>query len=385
MNTSYKLKMQTLSPVHIGAGSEKYWQKGLDYFYKSKKLFILNQKKIFMGLSPQERSQWNSSMAAGKGGEFLERYFSGRKPEDYSDFVYDCSIFPQDDIRSIIRNGMGQPYIPGSSIKGAIRSALFSHFFHEMNIPLFKFDQREGRDRPKGADELEKDIFGDISNNLMHFLQVSDVSVDQKHTGVFQTKTFNLHNEQGTWLGGWKHALRGDNTTEFSPKGFVFTYECIQPDITIAQPLILSFDTDLMKLQQRKNNNHEFFSLFLSDNPLEELFKIINRFTVRYIEREIEFFREFPDDSQGNEAFIELLQENILKSISGNNNSCVFRFAHGAGFHSITGDWKFNNHLETIEKPDAGSKRYKSRKTVFDIDEDEYVFDLLGFIKLTLV
>jgi hypothetical protein len=62
--------------------------------------------------------------------------------------------------------------------------------------------------------------------------------------------------------------------------------------------------------------------------------------------------------------------------------------AYGSGFHGITGDWRFDNHTETIEKPDTKNMvydqttrqkvpaRYKSRKVAG--------VELMGFVKLHL-
>lgn len=383
MNTTYKLQLETLSPIHIGAGQEKYWQKGLDYYYKGRKVYILNQKKILLSLSPQERSNFNAKVSTGKGGEFLNLFFSNKDPHDFSDFVYESSIAPQDDIRTHIRNGMGQPYIPGSSLKGAIRSAIFNHILKKERMSLKKYDDREGGERFKKPNELEKDVFGDITNNLMHFIQVSDIIIPQEYLCVQHAKTFNLYNDKGDWQGGWKHALRGDTNSEFKRTGFVFSYECIGPEVEISTPLTVSFDTDLLKLKSLKNSNPKFVSLFQYDDPISKLFDLLNKHTVAYLKQEMEFFNNYPDSSEGGKAIVGFLQF-ILNELEDLKSGCIFRFGHGIGFHSITGDWKFDDHLSTINKPDIGGKRYKSRKTIFDVDEDGTLFDLFGFVKLKL-
>jgi len=384
MNTTYKLQLETLSPIHIGAGQEKYWQRGLDYYYKDKKVYILNQKKILLNLSPQERSNFNTKVSTGKGVEFLDLFFSKNNLIDYSDFVYESSIPPQDDIRTHIRNGMGKPYIPGSSLKGAIRSAIFNHIINQERIPIRINDEREGRERFKKPNELEKDVFGDITNNLMHFIQVSDIVVPQDYLSIQHTKTFNLFNVSGEWQGGWKHALRGDNNSKFKNNGFVFSYETIMPDVEIPTSLSVSFDTDFLKLKSKNKSTPRFINIFDDVNPIESVFEIINNYTKTYIKREIDFYNAYPDDNRSNEFFIEILNECVLNKIPDSKEGCVFRFAHGSGFHSITGDWRFENHLSTVKKPDMG-KRYKSRKTIFDYDDEGILFDLFGFIKLTLL
>jgi len=265
-------------------------------------------------------------------------------------------------------------------LKGAIRSAIFNHIFNNEGIRLRIFDQQEGRERDKKPNELEKDVFGDITNNLMHFIQISDVAIHQGNICIQHAKTFNLFNERGEWQGGWKHALHGKTNAEFKSRGFVFPYECIKPEVEANTFFTISFDTDLLKFKSK--SNPRYVSLLEGENPVERIFQLINKQTKEYVNREIIFFKSYPDASEGGSALVSFL-EYILEEINEMQSGCIFRFGHGVGFHSITGDWRFSNHIDTIEHPDR-SKRYKSRKTIFDEDDEGTLFDLFGFVKLTL-
>ncbi|MDD2324118.1 MAG: hypothetical protein PHQ69_10970, partial [Bacteroidales bacterium] len=46
MNKVYKINIQTLTPVHIGAGQEKDLVEGADFIRHEKKLHFLNTRKI---------------------------------------------------------------------------------------------------------------------------------------------------------------------------------------------------------------------------------------------------------------------------------------------------------------------------------------------------
>ena len=70
-------------------------------------------------------------------------------------------------------------------------------------------------------------------------------------------------------------------------------------------------------------------------------------------------------------------------------NACLLRMSGGSGFHAITGDWRFNDHLQTIEQPDRKNMvynhkirgkepaRYKSRRVAYPWKE------LMGFVQLS--
>lgn len=69
------------------------------------------------------------------------------------------------------------------------------------------------------------------------------------------------------------------------------------------------------------------------------------------------------------------------------NNSCVIKLSAGAGFHSITGDWQFDDYVSgvlrrDIKKPAENSKP-KSRKIAITQEGEDTFFDLMGFVKLT--
>ena len=46
INKKYDLKIEVLTPLSIGAGSEKDWVKGVDFVVNKGKIYKLNLKKI---------------------------------------------------------------------------------------------------------------------------------------------------------------------------------------------------------------------------------------------------------------------------------------------------------------------------------------------------
>jgi hypothetical protein len=71
-----------------------------------------------------------------------------------------------------------------------------------------------------------------------------------------------------------------------------------------------------------------------------------------------------------------------------NGQSCILKMAAGSGFHSITGDWQFDDYsidgVDTSRKISRGTlknvKSAKSRKIAILNDNE---FTLMGFVKLT--
>jgi hypothetical protein len=67
--------------------------------------------------------------------------------------------------------------------------------------------------------------------------------------------------------------------------------------------------------------------------------------------------------------------------IPSDGSSCLMKMSAGVGFHSITGDWQYDDYDKTKLWTDgrhAGKKKYKSRK----IAEYNHRLQLMGFVRL---
>ena len=85
--------------------------------------------------------------------------------------------------------------------------------------------------------------------------------------------------------------------------------------------------------------------------------------------------------------------ENLLKLIPSDNTYCILKMSAGSGFHSITGDWQFDDYsIDSISLRKNGktersygfdkmgklSKSAKSRKIAINGDS----LSLMGFVKI---
>lgn len=82
------------------------------------------------------------------------------------------------EIREFIKNVEKKPYLPGSSIKGGVRTALLWKIMSEEGSKINKYcdELMEKRiDRSKACDNLEKEIFGrDAHEDILRALRISD-------------------------------------------------------------------------------------------------------------------------------------------------------------------------------------------------------------------
>ncbi len=374
---SCNIKITPITPVYIGGASEKNWCQGLDYIYDEDnwKLHILDHQKIALLLGKEKMNGYIDAILKRKAGEFITNLCEHQNIEisELESLSFVVTHQPENDVKAFIRDGMGRPYIPGTSLKGAIRSVLFNRFFERANY----------HERGPTHSRLSDFVFGTIGNNLMRFLQVSDIIFND--TEIFVTKIFNLSGNGGNMRGGWKHARINGTSTEFSPEGFTTAYETLE----VGKPGKGTIKINNLFKEQLKNPPPNFNRL-LTQEPLIDLFRLINNYTTEHLDREIEFFETYPNDETG--MIIEEMR--MLKTITSKAvNSCILRMACGSGFHGITGDWQFmSHHIDGIHANRGrnrgvfqGMDSAKSRKIAFaNYEELGLQFKPMGFVRITV-
>lgn len=391
LSQKYRIKVEILTPTSIGIGGDADWVEGLDYVLVNNTLYHLRLRKL-AELELVDRlvllqNQAEKSKAAitiigqnrlGKVSDFQVKWNSETK---------------NGTVRPCLRNQLTlNPLLAGSSLKGAITSAL---------IPSLK-----GNVEIKGNGDMKR-IWGDSTKgtDFRRFIKVGDFEFERNSTEIINTKIFNLRTE-GTnaqdvnahWTGGWKH---GNNTTEtFSQTGFNTIYECFGIGAAAEGSIVLAssfFDWIGTLLKEDKNkievpDYSRKKKIFHNQEhpkwtPWHVLCYAINNHTVDYLNKELTFFETF---NQG--AYVDKILDsgqklyditNDLLEDPTSNNSCVLKMSVGSGFHSITGDWQYDDYTEEdkLGMGKYGGDLPKSRKIAFRGGEPM----LMGFVKLTLI
>ncbi len=125
-----KYNLEILSPIHIGNG-EKWFARG-DYIIDNKKLHIINFDKFTLNLLTKNTQAFNDYIQEIKNNntysltEFIKEYKLNYQEYIIKSFDINFDINTKE-INQTIKTS-GKPYIPGSSIKGAIRTAILWNF-----------------------------------------------------------------------------------------------------------------------------------------------------------------------------------------------------------------------------------------------------------------
>lgn len=378
-NFEQKLWIKILTPTHVGGAQEKHYQENVDYIQIDNKWYFLDEQKVQKSIPPHQLAntlakgdmsqlQWLMRSFINQVGTPLEK-----KPSDTGE------------VKALIRNGFGKVYLPGSSIKGTIKSEVLAWLMGD------KIEEAKG----KKNNELMQSSFGKMDQDFFRLLRISDSS--ELQFSWFPTKTFNLHkSEEGEWEGGWKHGLGGGTNNKFKSSGFVTTYESYHPD-AIAE---ISFKCATGFYNQFKNQKpvlSTFEKVFNTSKPLDSLYAILNEQSLKHVQKELNFFRAYSETDKVLKVIEELEKiERIIQSAG--STYAVLRMAAGSGFHAISGDWQFRDHIKTgvwneedakkyglsgRQKRDylGNYKKFKSRKIAFSPDQEH--FYPMGFVMLS--
>ena len=352
----YPIELEVITPLSVGAGNDNDWMRGIDFVQKDGNVYVLDIRKLAEEGIDIDRLTTLFENSDEKGISLL----IGNKLDKISKHVFISPVSTTNAIKTFLRTQLyGKPVVAGSSIKGSVRSALF-HYLRE-----------------KGESTNEA-VFGNMKDgtDLMRFVRVADIEMPS--TALINTKIFNLRKDGTQWLGGWKHGM-SETTGQYRPNGFNTLYECVVPGkkgvgfITLAGKAF-----ELMAANTEKYISYPAKKRQLLSGDIRVLFHIINQVSKTYLQKEKTFFEKYPAERS------EELTDNInalLAMIPDDDSCCLMKMSAGVGFHSITGDWQFDDYSQTGIWNDgrhAGKKKYKSRKTA----EYNGYLQLMGFVKL---
>lgn len=357
LNKKYDISIEVLTPLSIGAGTEKDWVRGIDFVVKNGQVFRLNLNKMSqIGVNLSRLT----TAIAGKDEKTVIGLVTDKQLEEVSDVTLVWPAESRYDIKTFIKNQLtGKPLLAGSSLKGAMRSILFD---------FLRKDER-----------ADYQVFGssNTGDEFMRFVKFADAEFES--TTLVNTKIFNLQKLQD-WQGGWKHGGK-ETDYNFNSTGFNTIYECIMPGQFSHTSIMLSQKAfEAYKMQGTHKYENKKQRILYDD--ITTLFRIVNQHTQDYLLKEKVFFHKYNQAEKTQEIINSI--DNLLAQIPSDNSYCILKMSAGSGFHSITGDWQFDDYTKTgvwddIRNKNFGKQKYKSRKiAVWDNH-----FDLMGFVKIS--
>ncbi|HHV71624.1 MAG TPA: type III-A CRISPR-associated RAMP protein Csm5 [Clostridia bacterium] len=256
-----KLKLETLTAVNVGNG--EIASQFSDYVYDGGFVYYLNHDLLLRELGEKPKSEEIieefvkvvQSQAKGSSGnrmrlkDFLEK--NGLDYRKYALRKIPARERITEQIQLHIKSG-SQPYIPGSSLKGAIRTALISFFLDS---------SEEGLKNKRKY--IGQDLFGEFGEDVLKCLLVSDtLPFEEEDLEVVVFKRLNLKSKKSD-IPVVKEVIRRGSVTTFT-----------------------------IKTKAKENQVKEEFA-FLQAGKEDSLFEIINKYSRKNIEIELELLSRF--------------------------------------------------------------------------------------------
>jgi CRISPR-associated protein Csm5 len=380
-----KFLIETITPLHIGSGRTLQGNTEYLYFDESKTVSIIDEHKILKIIGDENIDRWVNIIE--KGDNLLD-YLIQRSPTK--------SIFPsqtdkrllkvkgnsnpafgKSGIREQLFSGNGQPILPGSSLKGAVRTAILNQSILKNSlfanrISDFKEVGYNGKSKYKGV-QLEKKYFGgDPNHDVFRLLRIGDTHFNQTECILAETL-----NEEG-----------GIQKIKQSVQQHI---ECIPANqsalcgVQIPQDLIREIEKRPSELSLMKGID--------SIKSIPIIFEQIKAHSKKHIEREITKYELLNLPNQA-DSYVDTLKDIYESYQNLSENQCILRVGFGTGYLSMTGGWaeeqwktipnidykkEMNDLATAVRKNDRynGMALPKSRKIVLGGIP-------LGFIKLTL-
>lgn len=182
LKTVYVADLEVLSPLHIGTG--KALQRGYDYTVFKNRTWRIAEDALFQEVYARaagNQQAINRLLQARPAEELIETSDYQAHPEF---FRYHMPGQPRAEeqgaeLRECLKDSRDQPYVPGSSLKGALRTVLAWGIVRTEKLTINSRDLKDNRSW--AAQPLEQQIFGRNPNHdLLRALHVGDSSPAKK-------------------------------------------------------------------------------------------------------------------------------------------------------------------------------------------------------------
>lgn len=375
------VNLKLLSPVHVGSGRELQGNAECLFFNDQRKLAVIDEEKVLNVIGVENLDKWVGYIENPESSliEYLNMRKRGLQPEEVASRVLPLTgtLFPKvhHPLREQIRT-LEKPYIPGSSIKGAIRTALFATAMRSKEDLVPTEDLYKGK-KLSSTYRLEKGIFGDDPNHdWLRLLRIGDFLMPKGSTKAEFCESINEFKSDQYRM---KDEIR--ILIEYLPRALKAV-----GSITIAEDLYR--ETRRKGLFHKTALEHPNSGVNMNDLNLVDVFKRINTHTLHLLEAELDRFAD-AELPQSAEEYLEELESMLGIASQCAAHECVLRLGFGTGYRTMTGDWVAEPHLVDDETYDdiAKAARRTDRYNHFQLPKTRRVLSggvPLGFVQLSI-
>ncbi len=315
-------KAETVSPVHIGSGETL--QEGVDFFTGDNKIGKVDPKKILNVIGEDKIQWWTGKIENGESiWNDLKNNYRVALEGVCKEILPNKTGTVKKQLKEQFRNQYTKnPVLPGSSIKGALRTAIVSpeiikkYKNKQENFRAVTFKDRQEKIKFQKEDKL----FGDLlkintkqnfnpQNDIFKFIKIADAEIPKENLSVSMFQTLNM-NRNDEWQ--IKNQLS-----------------------TLVEVVDAAFEIKMVIDERFFEYNR------LGIKNKEDIIKRINEHTLCIAKQEFKAFKGDLDDGYIDENIGETIIKQYKKivDICQSENVAVFRMSSGSGWDYMTGGW----------------------------------------------
>lgn len=445
----FQLRLETLTPVAIRSG--EVLSPLTDYHIEGNKLYLLDTDKLMNDIAENnwlddfenKVLEYSGNHSGGKEtnakkknrfiADFLKEKGASIKPYLQEDKSRTSQLKTEEEwvqLHSTIKTA-NQAYIPGSSIKGAIRTAIMYYWlteteegkkklagFLETNNAAIdswvKSIESKKHLRFKAKDNAEKKIkiteeLRDIENknkgnllDLFHELE-EDIANDifGKSEGQYNASTYfkvsdsQIFDNADLRVSSLQKKYREDEELKMK-RNKEFTTS-LQELIDKGKEKVIEITVSNLNFDWRENRENIYYADFIKDKKsLDKVFKAINRLSYDFLKFEIDRLNAFKNGEKSNISYTKeklasyhSVLEDLYKQLLGNKvNSAITCIGFGKSIFVNTVllairtlDWDaFTNVVKVLHANHPKAKYFPISNYTTSIDSKDYP---LGWVKIT--
>ena len=334
------IKLTVLTPVHVGTGRE-YAKPEYVFNTEGNKIIIIDDEKLLNQIPAKDRQRemgtWVADISRGCGVNNLLQRCDIRDKQCVAKKIIDIQQganiekVNNGSIREQIYTGGGKPYIPGSSLKGAMVSALLGAQATNISIDdIYETNKRKYKDN-----KLIEKYFGKINkdndNPILRFLQVGDSMFNEGDTEIQEIKGFTLHGlpNNPTWDENTSHNGSLTNLIEVIKPGTTATCRINDKETC--------FKDKQNNIQRQILQSVQETKLSVIDS-IKNIFSKTNDNTFKSIQNHLDKFNNYDDNDTIANYLDNIDYREEINSLP--STTCILRVGWGGGYDFVTGGWQ---------------------------------------------
>ncbi len=445
----FQLQLETLTPVAIRSG--EVLSPLTDYHIEGNKLYLLDTDKLMNDIAQKNwlddfeqkvqdycgnHSGGTETNAKKKNhfiADFLKEKGASIKPYLQEDKSRTSQLKTEDEwvqLHSTIKTA-NQAYIPGSSIKGAIRTAIMYHWLTETeegknklagfletntvainnwvkNIENKKFSRARAKDDPEKKSEITREL-RELENKCKSELLKSINKLEEDITNIifgesegqynastlFKVSDSQLFDKVDLRVSSLQKKYREDEELK-KKRNKEFTTS-LQEFIDKGNDTTIEIAVSNLNLDWRENRENAYYADFTKDKKsLDKVFKGINRLSYDFLKFEIDRLNAFKNGEKSNTSYtkeklasyhsvLEDLNKQLLNNKANSAITCV-GFGKSVFLNTVllairTLNWgTFTNVIKILHANHPKAKYFPISNYTTTVDSKDYP---LGWVKIT--